>query len=137
MRNRFISMGLMFVWSILLVAGTAMTVPPRRLTLDHLLGLSLIPVGAFISALPGVPIRWFAYIALLISAAFISVSGYHIMGTSRAWGLGEGMKIYIVPSLIAVSLALASMAAACFRLRLHEWIKRMKTMRTTPRSVRR
>jgi len=112
--------------SILIVVAVSSMIPPRKLTSLHFIGYALFPVGIFFAAKPGVPIRRYAYFALIVSAFFILVGGYHIMGTSYFLGLGEGMKIYVVPSLLSAGLAFSSVAAAKLRLGVNDWMKEIK-----------
>jgi hypothetical protein len=117
--NRLISVAIMFFWAALWVLGAAMTIPPRRLTSGHVLELALIPLGAFIAYLPGVPLRWFCFYGVMCGAwRVLSLSPY-IAGTVSVLGWDGSSRAYLLPAFMFYCVVLASVIAAWLRQLLH------------------
>ena len=108
----------------------SVSVPPRRLTAQHIGPFALIPVSAFVAALPGVPTRWFAYFSALAVAPLLGAFAYQINGTSFRLGWGQGILRGVLPMLIAAAVVTASVAAARLRMALQSAIGRL------PRALR-
>ena len=105
---------MVLLFLLLLVSGVSM-VPPRRLTSFHNHQFALVPACTFVAALPGVPIRWFAYFAALAVAPQIAMFSYHINGTSAHLGWDTGLARAILPILIIIAVVTASTATAWLR----------------------
>lgn len=127
------SIAILAILFLLLIVTGGVSVPPRRLTAYHLHQFSLIPVCAFLAALPGVPIRWFAYFASLAVAALIAMFSYHINGTSSLLNWDNGLSKAILPILIIVAVVTASTLSAWLRQILHKGFG--KLMRNANKSV--
>ena len=115
MKNRIKTVVFMALWVVFLFFQAFASVPPRRLTLFHLQQFSLIPLGAFLVALPDVPKRWYAYFSALCVTPFIAMFSYHIRGTSFRLGWEAGVAIAFLPVLIIVAVGTASTVAAWLR----------------------
>jgi len=121
MKNKIASLACMTAWTLLVVLLSAWFSVPRwrwRLTTPDLVVLVLMPAGAFLSALPGVSPRWFAYSAVLYAAFYMRLHAHHIFGISPSWGLDDGVLIYVVPLMLAAALAVACASAAWLRPRI-------------------
>jgi hypothetical protein len=126
MKNRITSIMLMALWMFVVLGLSYTSVPPRHLTLSHMLQFSMIPLGAFLAALPNVPRRWFAYAAALAVAPQIAMFSYHIRGTSYRLGWDKGIARTLLPILIIVAVVAASMLAAWVRQIIQSGIEKQK-----------
>jgi hypothetical protein len=87
---------------------------------------AMIPAGAFLAALPGVPRRWYAYYSALAVAFMIAVFSYQIDGTSYHLGWNEGVARAIVPMVIIGVVVGSSVLAAWLRQMVHGTIGRLR-----------
>ena len=115
MKNRITTVVLFALWMLVVLGLSFTTIPPRRLTFGHIIQFSLVPLGVFLVALPGVPRRWFAYFAALAVAPQIAMFSYHIRGTSYSLGWHKGIAQAILPILIIVAVVTASTVAGWLR----------------------
>jgi hypothetical protein len=109
--------------SFLLFSPVA-SVPPRRLMSYHVQQFALIPLCAFLAALPGVPTRWFAYFSALAVAPMIDKFSYQIEGTSFRLGWNQGICRFLLPVLIIMAVVISSVVAAWLRVGLQTAIAR-------------
>jgi hypothetical protein len=126
MKNRIKTIVFMVLWLMFLLFQASASVPPRRLTLFHLQQLSLIPLGAFLVALPDVPKRWYGYFAAICIVPFIAMLDYHIAGTSHHLGWTGNATWYALPVLIITAVVIASTLAAWLRQIIQTGIGKLK-----------
>jgi hypothetical protein len=124
MKRKTISILLMILFFVLLPIIATVTVPPRRLMAYHIQQFALVPVCAFLAALPGVPVRWFAYFAAIAVTPQIAMFAYHIRGTSSHLGWDNGLTGIIIPVLIIVAVVTASTVSAWLRQNIQTGIER-------------
>jgi hypothetical protein len=132
MKNRIKTIVFMALWMMFLIFQACASVPPRHLTLRHMQQFSLIPLGAFLVALPDVPKRWYAYFSVLCVAPLIAMFAYHIRGTSSRLAWDEGIARFFLPILIIVAVVTASTLAAWLRQVIQTEIGKLKRHANQP-----
>jgi hypothetical protein len=123
MKNRIISVILMTVWGVFFSCAYPVVMwPPRHLTFDDVVTLLLIPVGAFFTWLPSVPIRWFVVYGILFGGITLAGESRHILGTLQRLGWDDDFRAYLLPAFMFVCVVMLSLAVAWLRQLLHRWI---------------
>jgi hypothetical protein len=120
-KQRILCIFLMAVWvSVFFVlVDFQSSSPPRSLTVYNIVQLSLIPMGAFLVARPGVPRSWFVFFSLTLMYRFVDLHEHQVRGTLRLCGWDQLSIQYPLYILCGVGVVVSSVVAGAFRQRMH------------------
>ena len=96
--DTLIVVAVLYLWLCFAVIG--FITPPRSLNNGVLASFLLVPAVTFILGVPRVRLRWFGYVAAVMTAVMIDGHAHHIYGTNKGLGWHDSILRFVIPSLI-------------------------------------